>query len=286
MSPIAFGRDFPSDYEAIVGGQVERRRVNFQNTLEAHATLQGVSVVVQLVNSSSPGMANQRVVSDIEVNVIPHVAFIESCVMANVKYYIFLSSGGTVYGDPKSIPINEEHPTEPLNSYGMTKLMVEQYLRIIASGSDMHFASLRVSNPFGPGQEQRRGQGLIPAVLSSHERGLPISVFGDGANQRDYIFIDDLMDAIIACLKSNPIDGAVNIGSGRGHSILDVISEIERNLDVKLQRIFLPSRPTDATSNILDISKAHAALCWRPKISFEVGLQKTVADFYARDKLK
>ncbi len=273
---IAFSRSFPPDYEDIIGHKVDTRLMDLVHVLETHALLQGVSTVVQLINSSSPGMANNRVTADIAVNVSPHVGFIQSCVMANVRSFIFLSSGGTVYGNPLVLPIAEEHPNKPLNSYGMTKIVVEQYLEMLAAGSAMGEIRLRVSNPFGPGQDNKRGQGLVPTIMNNHRRGIPVTIFGDGTSLRDYIYIDDLIDAIVASIALPSATGPINIGSGTGKSILDVVNAIETASGGRIALQFADARPTDAKSNVLDASKARAILGWEARTTFEVGIARTI----------
>jgi UDP-glucose 4-epimerase len=274
---IAFGRSFPPDYQEIIGHSIDIRLMDLEHVLETHAIIQDVSTVVQLINSSSPGMANNRVIADISVNVIPQISCIESCIMAGVGKFIFLSSGGTAYGNPLFLPISEDHPTRPLNSYGMTKIVVERYLEMLTASSKMGYTSLRVSNPFGPGQEFKRGQGLVPAIMNNHRRGLPVTVFGDGASLRDYIYIDDLVDAIMASIALPPSMGPINIGSGIGQSILNVIAAMEVATGEKIAVEYGAARPTDVQSNVLDSSKAATVLGWRAKTEFTDGIARTIA---------
>ncbi|MEN2786389.1 NAD-dependent epimerase/dehydratase family protein [Sphingomonas qilianensis] len=274
---IAFGRNFPPDYDEIIGFRVDTRIIDLTDVLETHALLQGVTTVVQLINSSSPGMANNRVTSDITVNILPQVSFIESCIMAGVGSFVFMSSGGTIYGNPHSVPISEDHPTRPLNSYGMTKKVVEQYLDMLTGPSAMGYAALRVSNPFGPGQDNKRGQGLVATVIKNHERGLPVTVWGDGTSLRDYIYIDDLIDAIMSTMDRPAVRRPINIGSGVGKSILDVIGSLERAIGEPIMVEFTSARPTDASSNVLDPTLAADLLGWRAQTSFDEGIARTVA---------
>lgn len=273
---IAFGREFPPDFADAVGGHVETRRVNIDDELETHATLQGVTQVVQLINSSNPAMANKRVIADLRLNVVPQVSFIESCIMAGVKHFVFVSSGGTVYGLPRQSPIPESHPTNPLNSYGLGKLMVEHYLAMLSRGTDLEYSILRVSNPFGPGQVSNKGQGLIPAVLDRVAANLPVTIIGSGKAERDYIYIEDVIDALVESLAREPLQDAVNIGSGHGRTVLNVVDSIEALLGRRVGRMFTEPRDTDTPSNILDISKARALLGWSPKVDFEDAVRLTI----------
>lgn len=274
---VAIGRFFPVNYDQIVGGNVETRVVDLRDALSVQATLHGIQYVIDLVNSSSPALGNARVVEDVEGNVVPHISLVQSCIMNRVSRIIFLSSGGTVYGAPRYLPLNEDHPTHPLVSYGVTKLMVEHYLRMLTRNSAVDHIILRVSNPFGPGQVLRKGQGLIASILERQAAALPIVVYGDGQTQRDYLFIDDLCHALTAALEAPSMHQTFNIGTGQGHSTLDVIREVEAALGRKLDILFEEERATDAKNNVLDCSKATQLLNWTAQTPFREGIQRTVA---------
>lgn len=274
---VAFSRSFSPDFETAVGAPVEKRDVNINDALSIQSMIQDVSHVVQLINSSSPGLANNRVGDDLQSNVVPHVDFIQSCLASNVSSFIFVSSGGTVYGEPEYSPIDERHPLRPISSYGMTKMMVEQYLRMLSLQSGMSAVSLRVSNPFGPGQTLKKGQGLIASILKNHSIGVPTTVFGDGSSERDYLFIEDLMDAFMATLDTPGLREEINIGSGVGRSIRQVLTAVEMALGSPLTVEYGPGRPTDTKVNILDCRKAGALLDWRATTNFDDAIRRTVS---------
>ena len=117
-------------------------------------------------------MKNDHEIADIAENVIPHVQFLKSCVQAGVKRYIFLSSGGTVYGPGAPTPTPETSQTNPISSHGLTKLVVEKYIQMHGHVDGLEYIILRVANPFGPGQEFRKGQGLIAAILDHWRKNL------------------------------------------------------------------------------------------------------------------
>jgi UDP-glucose 4-epimerase len=217
--------------------------------------------------------------TDIEQNVTPQVGFIENCILAGVKNFIFISSGGTIYGPPATLPIPEDHPANPINSYGMTKLVVEKYLRMLTRDTEMAYTILRVANPFGPGQHSTKGQGLIPSVLKSHFRGQPTTIYGDGSNLRDYLYIDDLIEALCAALAAPAVFGPLNIGSGVGRSVMEVVEAVGTALGTSIELRFLPDRPTDLKVNVLDISRAREFLSWEPRMPFADGVAMTVSAF-------
>lgn len=273
---IAFGRQFPDDFFRFVGGDVDARVIDFNNELEDLAAVQNVSQVIQLINTSNPAVGNKRVVSDLYHNVLPHVHFIQSCIESAVKNFIFISSGGTVYGDSSVIPIPETQPADPLNSYALAKRVVEQYLAMLTRSTDMRYTILRLANPYGPGQMNLKGQGLIPTILERHETGVPLTILGDGQDQRDYVYIDDVVDAIKLTLSTDCDRQIVNIGSGQGRTILEVVETVESLLGVQISKSFVPARPTDPACNVLNISKAKRMLGWEPKTSFADGICRTL----------
>jgi UDP-glucose 4-epimerase len=216
-------------------------------------------------------------ISDIHENVIPHVAFLQSCIRAGVRRYIFLSSGGTVYGPKAPIPTPETAPARPINSYGLTKLIIEKYIQMHGYVEGLEYFILRVSNPFGPGQQVRNGQGLIPSILNSWQTRSPLTVLGNGSAVRDYIYVDDLIDAIEAAVSfGQPSQTILNIGSGEPHSVTEVVDAIELAVGTRLQREYVPSRNTDVDITNLAITRAREVLGWAPKVSFPEGIERTV----------
>ena len=182
---VCFARHFPLDFQQELGGSVEMRLIDLHDDIEMHTKGRGITHVVQLINSSNAAMQSGKVVADLRSNLIPHVSFINSCILAGVRSFTFLSSGGTVYGRPQIVPIPEDHPTVPLNSYGLTKLATEQYLRMLCRDTPMGFTILRAANPFGPGQLGIGGQGLIGTILQKFKQGEPLTIFGDGLSERE-----------------------------------------------------------------------------------------------------
>lgn len=273
---VCFGRNFPTDFQDEFAHQVEMRQVDLHDDIEAHRKLLGITHVVQLINSSNAAIGNDKVLSDIQNNVIPHVNFINSCIATGVNSFIFISSGGTVYGEPKIVPIPEDHPTLPLNSYGLTKLSTEQYLRMLCRGTAMGYTTLRIANPFGPGQLGIGGQGLIGTILQKYHQAQPLTIFGDGLSERDYLYIDDTVDAIVRAIEHEPLNDVVNIGSGKGRSILAVLEAVEAALGSSIGREHIAGRATDTPSNVLNSAKAERLLGWQTTTPFMHGVAQTV----------
>lgn len=274
----AVSRSFDPEFRLKWKDQVEFVDADFRDAIAMSASLVGVDSVIQLVSSSSPGLGNRLLVADIEENVIPHVSFIQSAVATGVQRYVFLSSGGTIYGPKAPVPTSEGAHTNPINSHGMTKLTIEKYLQMFGRVDGLNYTILRVSNPYGPGQTFRKGQGLIPAVLQRHREGKPVQIFGDGSSQRDYIYISDLIDAVEKVVASDALNQQIlNIGKGEGRSIMEVLGAIEQTLGETLDKEFRPSRGTDVDRSILDITKARQVLNWSPDTPFAEGIKRMCA---------
>lgn len=242
------------------------------------SALAGVRTVVQLISTSSPGLENRHTLSDIRDNVIPQVQFMQLCVEAGVQRLVFLSSGGTVYGQAELLPIPETHPTRPLSSHGMTKLVTEQYLEMYSRLGSLDHTILRVANPFGPGQLFRKGQGLIPAILQRHRLGEPVQLIGGGRAIRDFLYVEDLVEAISLALDAPEAKGRIiNIGSGVGRRIVDVVGAVEKALGEPFRYEIIRDRASDVGSNVLDISLATRLMGWRPRTEFESALKHTIS---------
>ncbi len=256
---------------------VELVEASIQDPFAIAASLQGVDTVVQLISTSSPGLGNRFITSDIMDNVIPHVTAIEAALSIGVKRYIFVSSGGAVYGAGAPVPTPEHAATFPLSSHGITKLMIEKYLALYGAQDDLDYVVLRPSNPYGPGQTFRKGQGLIPAVLQRVTRGQAVQVFGDGSAERDYIFIDDVLDAIeAAILRPEARQQTFNIGSGRGMSVVALLDALQEAMGRPILREFVPVRKSDVPRSILDISKARTVMDWAPSVDLTDGVTRTL----------
>lgn len=273
----AVSRRFDPGFEAAFGGRVEVVTADLRDPFGCRAALDGVEAVLQLVSSSSPGLGNDYLERDILDNVIPHVRLAVDCLTVGVRRHVFISSGGSVYGRPERLPLDERHRKRPLSSHGLTKLTVERYLELLAETRGFGSVVLRVANAFGPGQDFRKGQGLIPAILEHHRLGTPLSIFGDGSARRDFVFIDDVVDAVLAALTvPGAVGGVFNIGSGESRSVIEVIEAVEARLGAPVLRTHLPARESDVDVNVLDIGHAAAVLGWRPATSFAVAMDRTV----------
>jgi UDP-glucose 4-epimerase len=181
-----------------------------------------------------------------------------------------------VYGNPESIPITEDHPTNPINSYGITKLAIEKYTAMYARQFDIDYCLLRPSNVYGPGQRLHIGQGVIGVLANRALHGKSLEIWGPGTDQRDYLFIEDLVNGLMALLSYDGQFRVFNLASGKGHSVLDIVSILRNQLSQLPEVVHLQKRVFDAPENILDPSRIHRETGWRAAVELEDGITRTV----------
>ncbi len=250
---------------------------DFVNREDVAAAVQGAEIVYHLISTTIPQSSNLNPIYDIESNLVSSLNLLEIAKEAKVKKIIFVSSGGTVYGVPKSIPIPENHSTDPTCSYGVAKLAIEKYLSLYHRQYGLNYCILRVSNPYGERQLANSAQGVVAAFLGKVLQNEPIEIWGDGSVVRDYIYVGDAIEAL---MKAKSYEGncrLVNIGGGKGLSLNELVDAIETMIGTPVQRKYLQGRSFDVPINILDIAAAERFLNWTPRTSFQEGLSRTWA---------
>lgn len=240
------------------------------------AAMDGQDAVVHMACSVIPKTSNDNPRFDVESNVGGTINLLDSAVAHGVRRFVFLSSGGTVYGRPRYTPIDESHPTDPECSYGITKLAVEKYLGLYQRSHGLSTCSIRLANPYGEYQRLVAAQGVIPVFCYKALAGKPVEVWGDGSARRDFVYVGDAVDAIARTLDSD-VTGPMNVGSGESRSLNEVLGAIEGLLRRPVQRRYLPGRSFDVADNVLDISRAESTIGWRPSVGLVDGLRRTLS---------
>lgn len=272
----AFDR-YPSRFKE-PSSEVEYIYGDFGNHGEIHEVVQGVDYVFHLAYASLPHTSNEDPIHDIRSNVVDTVQLLEECRNAKVGKVIFISSGGTVYGIPKQTPIPEEHATDPICSYGITKLAIEKYLQLFHRIHGLEYAVARLSNPYGERQNPEAKQGAVAVFLGNLLNGKPITIWGDGEVVRDYIYIGDAVSALVKLAHYQAQANAprlFNIGAGAGISLNQLVEAMRGVVDVPVEVRYTPGRPEDVPANVLDITRAKHHLQWSPNVELKQGLTKT-----------
>lgn len=240
------------------------------------AAIRDVDVVVHLAHSTLPASSMVDPVHDVESNVGGAVAWLARLSETSVRRILYMSSGGTVYGVPHALPVDETHPTDPICSYGITKLAIEKYVAMYATRAGIDHCIVRPSNVYGPGQRVDTGQGIVAALGDCALRREPIEIWGSGEQVRDFVFIDDVVAALVALLAYPGERTVFNVSSGEGRSILDVVACIEEAAGVRVGRRFVEWRSIDVPVSILDSSLLREETGWAPRVSLDTGIGRTL----------
>lgn len=239
-------------------------------------------LVIHLVSTTLPKNSNEDPIYDVQSNLVGTLQILNAMVAMKIQKIIFISSGGTVYGTPKYLPIDECHPCNPQVSYGITKLAIENYLLLYEKYHGIKALILRVANPFGKRQRIETAQGAVSAFLYQAIRGQPINIWGDGSVTRDYIYIDDVAEAFAKAVIYNGPKNIFNISLGLGVNLNELIALIEETLGHSIEKHYLPARNFDVSISVLSNDLALQEMGWTPKFSLREGI-KITAEWMIKD---
>ncbi|WP_410512539.1 NAD-dependent epimerase/dehydratase family protein [Paenibacillus sp. BR2-3] len=244
--------------------------------------LESQDIVIHLISTVSPYSSMLNITDSYKNDVIKTLDLLEAVKKKGIKKVIFLSSGGTVYGDFNEVEfLNEDFNSHPLNHYGIMKLTIEKILLLYNQLYMMENIILRVANPYGPGQDPQKKIGAVSVFLDNILTRNTITVWGDGSTVRDYIEISDVCEAVMSAVKHNHRDHNVNpvfnVGTGVGTSILEIIKKIEMITNVKAHVDYKNMRNIDVKRNVLDPRRAHEYLGFKYKINIDQGIKKLLS---------
>lgn len=251
---------------------------DFANHGEVDSAVKGMDWVFHLAYTTLPATSNEDPLFDVRSNVLDSLQLLQSACQYSVKKLIFISSGGTVYGVPQALPIAEEHPTEPICSYGITKLAIEKYLHMYYRLHNLDYIVARLSNPYGELQNPAAKQGAVAVFLGNVRQGKSINIWGDGEVVRDYIYIRDAARALVMAAEYCPSENeprVFNIGKGQGFSLNEIVKCIKSVADQPVEVKYHSSRSADVPANVLDVARAKQYLNWEPETQLEEGIKKT-----------
>lgn len=240
------------------------------------ALLQHCSTVVHLASLTTPGLSARQ--PELEA---PNLALTLRLLQLLQPYpdthLIYFSSGGTVYGNPAQLPVPEEAPLAPLSYHGAAKV-AQEMLCLAARAQGLRVSILRPSNAYGPGQGLRSGFGLVRTLLEHARTGSELELWGDGTHVRDYIYIDDVIEATCRLIAQPELSGTYNLGSGVGHSILQVRDLVESVCGCKIRTVSRSARGADVREVVLDCSRLREAFGLAPaRTDLAAGIRRTWA---------
>jgi len=252
----------------------ERIQGDFLDRAVLDPALEGCDYVFHLIGTTLPSSAADNPTYDLETNVLGTLRLLELLRRRSPRRLVFSSSGGTVYGSAQQLPIAEHHPTEPRTPYGVSKLMIEKYLKVYRHLHGLRFRVYRFSNPYGPWQRQKE-QGVVSTFLRRVRDREPIAVWGDGSVVRDFLYIEDLARAVTDSFGLEAEQDTFNCGSGQGTSVRELIDLIRHVTGRAVAVEHSGGRPIDVPANVLDSSALTRLSGWRPKVSLREGVERT-----------
>ncbi|MGU3422375.1 NAD-dependent epimerase/dehydratase family protein [Methylobacterium sp. D54C] len=250
----------------------------FADRLALSNTVDGQDVVFHLVAGSVPQSSNRDPAAELAAAPIATLHLLEICRSARIKKLVYASSGGTIYGIPRAIPIPEQAPTDPISAYGISKLMIEKSLHLYRHLHGIDYQILRIANPYGRFQLGTKHQGLIGSYIHRVLSDQPLEVWGTGEVVRDFLHVDDVSDAFLAAVAYDGPHKVLNVGSGLGLSVNQIIAELGAAFGLdRLPCLYKPSRAADVPANVLDTALIRSELGWQPRVALREGLVSTIA---------
>jgi UDP-glucose 4-epimerase len=240
-------------------------------------------VVYHLAAQADVRVSVARPVFDAEVNIIGSLNVIEGARAAGARKVVFASSGGTIYGDPdpSALPVKESHPQQPLSPYGVAKKVVGDYLHAYRELHGLEYTALALANVYGPRQDPHGEAGVVAIFAGRLLGGEPCTIFGDGRQTRDFVYVDDVVDAFVRA--ADKAGGLIaNIGTGVETSVLRLYEVMASGMGIDLPAVSAPARPGELARSALDPGRAAIHLGWKPWTPLGDGVAAVLRWFAAR----
>ena len=219
---------------------------------------------------------------DARTNILGSLVLLQQAVRWQTQKVIYSSSGGAIYGEPSALPVSEEYPPQPLSNYGVSKYTTELYLQAFHASSGLRYIILRYPNVYGPRQNPAGEAGVVAIFTTQMLQGTQPRIYGDGSKTRDYVYVDDIVEANLRVLPYEEC-GVFNLGWGREITDMDVFQTVRDAVDSAAEPRLDKKRPGEIDHICLDATRARNLLEWRPRIDFRTGVQQVVA--YWKDKV-
>lgn len=218
-------------------------------------------------------------VFDASVNLLGTLNLLEACRRVGVARVVYTSTGGAAYGDTDVRPTPEDHPTRATSPYGVSKVAAERYLEVWAQLGGGRGVSLRLANVYGPRQNPHGEAGVIAIFTHRLLSGQPCVINGDGEQTRDYVYVDDVADAVVRALTRADAVGVFNIATGIETTVNDLYRRLARLAGIERAPVHGPAKPGEQRRSVLDAGRVKAVLGWAPAVTLDAGLARTLEHF-------
>jgi UDP-glucose 4-epimerase len=218
---------------------------------------------------------------DAAINILGSINLFQAAVKAGVPKVIFSSTGGAIYGEQDYFPADEAHPLRPVSPYGVAKMAVEKYLDFYRWEHGLNYVALRYANVYGPKQDPHGEAGVVAIFTKKLLAQQPATINGDGAQTRDFVYVEDVARANVLALESS-FSGALNIGTAIETDINALFQLLRKLTDSTMQEYHGPPKPGEQRRSVIDYGKARAVLQWEPLTPLEQGLKETLNYFQAK----
>ena len=257
----------------------KHRDLTLDNLRHLKPLVEEASYIFHFASDTTPGSSKLQPSLEANNNILPTLRFIELLQGMQTPPVVYCSSGGAIYDSDHQAPYTENSPKKAMSYYGAGKLATENFFTAYSQQTNNTVIILRPANIYGPGQVQKKQFGIIPTLFDAISNDTTVEIWGKGEIIRDYIYIDDFLDLCLSIItrhqwrKGGPY--IYNVGSGQGHSIMELCNLIEEITTQKLNKVFKESRGIDIPSVILNCDRVNAELSWKPKTLLKKGLENT-----------
>lgn len=224
--------------------------------------------VIHLAAQTSVNFSISHPYYDANMNVMASIKLLELCKKYNIRKFITASSAA-IYGNPKYLPIDENHPTEPMSQYDLSKLTMEKYIKL----SGIPYIIFRFSNAYGPRQKSSKESGVVAIFNNAMKNNEPINIYGDGEQIRDFIYVEDIANICIKAINSNVENEIINFSTNKGVSLNQLFKVMKSLYNYTLNANYLPERIGDIKNSILSNDKAYNLLKFTNYTKLEKGLE-------------
>lgn len=249
-------------------------RGDITSTETVRRAVKDIDVIIHLAALTSVPESIRKPLTYNKVNATATLKLVRQAVKSKVKQIIF-SSSAAVYGNPIHLPIKESHPLKPLSPYAASKIAAENYLKTYSSLHGIKTTILRIFNAYGPRQTLNQYSGVITIFINNALKGKPLKIFGDGNQVRDFIYIEDVVEAFKLALEANRT-ATYNIATGKPTKIITLAKTVKQLTQAKSKIIYTKPRKGDIRYSYADITKAKNQLGFQPKTTLKEGLRKTI----------